>query len=281
MKLDLEKNILSKGDKIIIDVNVYNKDILVKKLSTKNYSLILGGKFYLPFLSKMLVGKTLNKKIIFNYLVEEDNKSLKEFVNEELKVEVKINDYVESKYVKSKNSNIQLKEHISSLEKIIKEKDFELSKKLVSIPEDKKKEIERYSLQKFFEEFSKYYSVFKFTTEKLVLKAQEEEDSNRLKLLSNYKATIWQFDELFKNFGLEEIRPIFGEQFDPNTQKVMDQFIDDELESNTIINVLSIGYKLYDRVIKVANVVTSLKSTDVQAKKILEEKGPENSYLKK
>ncbi|MGV2393351.1 UNVERIFIED_CONTAM: hypothetical protein O8I53_10565 [Campylobacter lari] len=190
--MNLEQNKLSKYDRLIVNITVKYNGEKIKKLSRNNQVLIIGKNFYLPEISKLLLNQKLREKFIFEHQFKNtkfNHKILGSLIDQVLEIEIDVLDYVERKLLK-KSVEDELKKEIEQLNKIIKVKDYELSKKMVNIPVDVKKEIEQYALQKFFEEFSKYYSIFKFTTETLINIAQAEKDNNRLKLLSNYKGTI-------------------------------------------------------------------------------------------
>lgn len=133
--------------------------------------------------------------------------------------------------------------------------------KVLVVPKEMKKEIETYALQKFFEEFISYYKFYKVSSTKAIIEAETSDNDHLKAYARGNKMIIFQFDELFKKYGLHELMPKVGEMFDPLYQKVNDQIVDDSKPEHTIINVQSPGYKLHDRVVAVALVDTSIKSS--------------------
>ena len=64
-------------------------------------------------------------------------------------------------------------------------------------------------------------------------------------------------DELFKTlqtFGVSRIEPARGDEFDPNVHEAMLRQADDDVEPGRIVALLSVGYKLGDRVVRPAKV---------------------------
>lgn len=59
--------------------------------------------------------------------------------------------------------------------------------------------------------------------------------------------------------GLKTIDPA-GEQFDPEKHEAMTMLTADQLDENTVIDVIEKGYQLHDRLIRPAKVVVSRKS---------------------
>lgn len=59
--------------------------------------------------------------------------------------------------------------------------------------------------------------------------------------------------------GLKTIDPA-GEAFDPEKHEAMTMLTSDELDENTVIDVIEKGYQLHDRLIRPAKVVVSRKS---------------------
>jgi len=58
--------------------------------------------------------------------------------------------------------------------------------------------------------------------------------------------------------GLKTIDPI-GEEFDPEKHEAMTMLASDQLDENTVIDVIEKGYQLHDRLIRPAKVVVSRK----------------------
>ena len=78
------------------------------------------------------------------------------------------------------------------------------------------------------------------------------------KLAEGVRMTMAQYNEALKSLGVEE----FGEEgdaFDPNLHNAVMQQQRDDLEENTIVNVLQKGCKKGDRIIRFATVIVSTK----------------------
>ncbi|WP_051622776.1 nucleotide exchange factor GrpE [Mycoplasmopsis primatum] len=178
---------------------------------------------------------------------------------------------------KLNQENKELNEQIKVLKEEIQK--AKAAPKALTIPKELKKEVEQYALQKFFEEFVAYYKFYKVTSERVDKEAEILDDPKLKAFSKGYRMITWQFDELLKKYGLVEIKPTEGETFDPSYQKVNEQFIDDKLPTNTIINIHSPAFKLHDRVLQVALVDTTVQSSDPQAKRIIEEDG-DDAYHK-
>ncbi|MBZ4227051.1 nucleotide exchange factor GrpE [Mycoplasma tauri] len=275
----------------------FDKNLLGQK-KKNNY------KFSIHFPKNYKVEKYRNRSYEFILNI----KSFTESINDENDYKTDINDKKSNNF-KSKSGNFEQENKLNKknrknsklVEKLIKEKEkilqeVEKSKILISdleqklelekqapkalvIPNELKKEVEQYAMQKFFEEFVTYYNFYKVTTERICIESEMSDDAKLKSLAKGYRMISWQFDELFKKYGLFELKPIEGDAFDPTFQKVNDQFIDDQLPTNTIINVHSPAFKLHDRVIQVALVDTTLKSDDPQAKKIIEKCGDKAYHL--
>jgi len=68
-----------------------------------------------------------------------------------------------------------------------------------------------------------------------------------------------QFKETLKSMGLEEFSS-FGEVFDPARHEAVGTVVDDEKPENTIVEEVSKGYVVKERVIKPAKVLVSKQS---------------------
>ncbi|WP_051590849.1 nucleotide exchange factor GrpE [Mycoplasmopsis felifaucium] len=178
----------------------------------------------------------------------------------------------------AKNKISELQQFISDLTSKLSDKDFmikelnvmidklkeeiklrEQAPKAVVVPKEMKQEIEKFALQKFFEDFISYYKFFKLSANKAQEDADNSNDDKLKAFAKGNKMIAWQFDELLKKYGLNEVMPVVGEQFDPSYQKINELIEDDTKPNNTILKVHSSAYKLHDRVISVAVVDASKK----------------------
>nr|WP_307919010.1 nucleotide exchange factor GrpE [Mycoplasmopsis bovis] len=152
--------------------------------------------------------------------------------------------------------------------------------KTIVVPDEMKKQIHQYALQDFFEQFVNYYSLYKTTTLSSEKQAELLDDPKLKAFAKGYRMITWQFDELFKKYNFIEIKPIEGEIFNPEYQKVNDQFIDDEFPTNTIINVHSSAFMFaLIECFMLHLLIQQLESTDPQAKVLIEKSG-DNAYHK-
>lgn len=76
---------------------------------------------------------------------------------------------------------------------------------------------------------------------------------------SGVELTLRQLDAVFDKSHIQEINPV-GEKFDPHRHQAISMLPSDK-EPNTVINVLSKGYLLHDRVVRPA-LVTVAKARD-------------------
>lgn len=81
-------------------------------------------------------------------------------------------------------------------------------------------------------------------------------------LLEGVDMTDKQFGEVFRKFGVEKFDPL-NENFDPNRHYAIFQILDPSKPSGTVASVVKVGYMLYDRVLRPAEVgVTEGGPTD-------------------
>ncbi|EKD43485.1 MAG: GrpE protein(hsp-70 cofactor) [uncultured bacterium] len=63
-----------------------------------------------------------------------------------------------------------------------------------------------------------------------------------------------QFGDVLKNHGIEEIKTV-GEKFDPTIHESVGEEEMEEKESGMIVREVSGGYKMGDKIVKVARVI--------------------------
>ena len=71
------------------------------------------------------------------------------------------------------------------------------------------------------------------------------------------------FDKTMKSFNVEEFNPI-GEVFDPMLHEAMAAVDDPTKEPNTILNVMTSGWKIGDRVLRASQVFIVKKRPEVK-----------------
>lgn len=82
----------------------------------------------------------------------------------------------------------------------------------------------------------------------------ENADQN---LLQGFELMANEFYKVLKNANVEVIAPEPGCDFDPNDQECIMQQETDEYAPNKVCSIFQKGYKLYDRLLRPARVVTS------------------------
>jgi molecular chaperone GrpE len=75
-------------------------------------------------------------------------------------------------------------------------------------------------------------------------------------LLEGTRATLRLLDDALRSAGLTEIDPL-GEPFDPARHEAMTVRPTDEVEPDTVVDVIQKGYEIHERVIRPARVIVS------------------------
>lgn len=66
-----------------------------------------------------------------------------------------------------------------------------------------------------------------------------------------------QIESALENEGIEKIIPKIGDGFDPNTQEAVSAIENKQIKSGKIVKVQKPGYKIGDKLIRPAHVITS------------------------
>ncbi|AHC39912.1 molecular chaperone GrpE [Mycoplasma ovis str. Michigan] len=195
---------------------------------------------------------------------------------EEKKTKAKTTENLDLELLSEKSEDIKDKK-IQELEKRIKELEAreeqfreDLNKKFLdtiqkkseeasALIKEKEKEIEKkYSLQQ--EEQKKYLYESQLTElvnivsrlESVLCSAPSSEEVK--KYLSGFKMFLTQFESLFQSFNINQIIPVVGQEFDSEIMESLETDKVEEGKRNKILEVFSKGYKLNQRVIKLAQV---------------------------
>lgn len=83
--------------------------------------------------------------------------------------------------------------------------------------------------------------------ERALLACSKEGDISSLR--EGVEMTFKQLNEVFKNFGVEEIKSV-GKKFDPNVHNAVMHIEDDTYGDNEVIEEFQKGYKVKDKVIR-------------------------------
>lgn len=126
----------------------------------------------------------------------------------------------------------------------VKELKLDLQKKL----ENEQDLLKKYSLQPFFEDFSSpFLNLKKAISYGLI--SQNPEISAYVK---GFEMLVNQIENVMENFGLVKIYPKIGDFFDSSVHEIYEIKTG---ENEKILEVVSEGYKLHDRIVKTALVV--------------------------
>ena len=94
---------------------------------------------------------------------------------------------------------------------------------------------------------------------KLACETEIEDESQAAiaKIQEGVEITLKQLHAAFAKFALHEINPEVGEKLDPNLHQAMSMIESKQVESGCIIEVLTSGFQLHDRLIRPAMVVVA------------------------
>jgi molecular chaperone GrpE len=92
--------------------------------------------------------------------------------------------------------------------------------------------------------------------ERALQAAPEQRDEGLQALHEGVELTLKSFVETLNKFNIEQINPE-GEPFDPQRHEAMTTQVNDEVEPNTVVEVVQKGYTLNGRVIRPARVIVS------------------------
>jgi molecular chaperone GrpE len=118
-----------------------------------------------------------------------------------------------------------------------------------------KEDLSKYAYEKLFGELLPVLDNF----ERALNSSKEAKDISSI--VSGIEMIQKQLLDVMSRNGLEIINAL-GNTFDPNFHEAVQQVVDDEKESETVINELQKGYILHGRVIRPSMVVVSKKSNE-------------------
>ncbi|MGI8913209.1 MAG: nucleotide exchange factor GrpE [Chloroflexota bacterium] len=88
------------------------------------------------------------------------------------------------------------------------------------------------------------------------LQYQTEETAGRDSLATGLRLTVWQFNQLLQQEGLQLIAAV-GQPFDPRLHEAVDTITTDEQPEGTVVQESQRGYRLGDDVLRPARVVVA------------------------
>ena len=149
-----------------------------------------------------------------------------------------------------------------NLEDLVKERDELKDKLMRSLAESEnirkralkdRQDAEVYAVSKMSREI---LSVFDNLQRALDL-AEDILDEKSLPMIEGLELTKKDLLEIFKRNKIEKIEPISGDKFDPKLHQAMMEAPSDEIEKGHILEVLTVGFLIGDRLLRASNVTVS------------------------
>lgn len=91
----------------------------------------------------------------------------------------------------------------------------------------------------------------------LAVELADDADETVKGIHEGVQITLKQLDTAFTKYSLAEVAPEVGDKLDPNEHQAMSIVESDAAESGHIINVIQVGFKLHDRLLRPAMVVVA------------------------
>lgn len=79
-------------------------------------------------------------------------------------------------------------------------------------------------------------------------------------VVAGVEMTKTELASIFTKYGIEEILPVAGGKFDYNTHHAIAQVVDDTHPQGTVLELMQVGYKIKDRLLRPAAVSVTKKS---------------------
>ena len=95
--------------------------------------------------------------------------------------------------------------------------------------------------------------------ERAITSCEGEEDLSNIK--EGLELTLKAYESSLKSSGIEPI-DCTGQSFDPEKHEALSVLEDDDLEANSIIEVIQKGYSILDRTLRPSKVIVSKKSEE-------------------
>ncbi|WP_406615057.1 nucleotide exchange factor GrpE [Mycoplasmopsis hyopharyngis] len=274
-----------KGDKITATVKVSVDGIKMKEPGIVNKTITLGADEFLPGFDKLLINTKYASSFVLNFKANE-TEEYEPFRGKNIEYNIIIHKHETGEYqlaleqieklkkelenAKKENQTLLEKnnkhnQEISLMNNTFQNKILEAKQKadselkeeklrLAKLAEEQKKETKMYALQKFMEDFLSPYASLK-----MAIQGGKKNDNAVVKnFIVGFEMIIKQLEGVFQDWNINLIYPNIGEEFNPNTQQILEQVQDPTMKDHTIKMVHSVGFSLYDRVIKPALVVTVL-----------------------
>ena len=195
----------------------------------------------------------------------EENENLKENLSQNTSEENKTTDVVDKQ--ETLNPKESQDEELSDLEVVCKERD-EIKDQLIRAlaenenirkrAEKEKREAESYGITKMSRDILTVYD----NLQRALDLAEDILDEKSLPMIEGLELTKKDLLETFKRNRIDKIEPVIGEKFDPKLHQAMFEAPSDSVEKNSIMQVLSIGFSISDRLLRAAQVAVSSGNPD-------------------
>ena len=87
-------------------------------------------------------------------------------------------------------------------------------------------------------------------------------DEKSLPMIEGLELTKKELLEVFKRNKIEKIEPLSGDKFDPQLHQAMMEAPSNEIAKGCVIQVLTIGFSIGDRLLRASNVTVSSGPTE-------------------
>lgn len=195
------------------------------------------------------------------------DETVDEIINEkEDTPEVDSNNNKDDSNIKNIDNDI-VEENGSQLEDLINERDELKDKLMRALAESEnirkrsfkdRQDAEIYAVSKMSRDI---LSVFDNLQRALDL-ADDILDEKSLPMIEGLELTKKDLLEVFKRNKIEKIEPLSGDRFDPKLHQAMMEAPSIEIEKGCIIQVLTIGFSIGDRLLRASNVTVSSGPTE-------------------
>jgi len=191
---------------------------------------------------------------------EEKDESIKDALLDEALVEEEVD--LENDIPKELDSDNLEEDTISDIEKITLERDEIKDQLIRSYAENEnirkragkeKKEAEIYGITKMSRDILTVYD----NLQRALDLADDILDEKSLPMIEGLELTKKDLLETFKRNKIDKIEPELGEKFNPKLHQAMFEGPSSEIEKGSIMQVLSIGFSISDRLLRAAHVAVS------------------------
>ena len=164
--------------------------------------------------------------------------------------------------VDDKNESNLEKNDDQDLDVIVKERDELKDKLMRALAESEnvrkralkdRQEAEIYAISKMSRDILSVYD----NLQRALDLADNTLDEKSLPMIEGLEITKKDLLEIFKRNKIEKIEPISGDKFDPKLHQAMMEMPSDEIEKGHIMQVLSVGFLIGERLLRASNVTVS------------------------